>query len=378
MTIKKLTIATIVGTRPEIIRLARVVSVLREDTNHVLIHTGQNYDYELNEIFYKDLKLAQPDVFLNAARDTPVKTIAAVLEGAETALTHVKPDAVLVLGDTNSGLSLIAARRMGIPSFHMEAGNRCFDPRVPEEINRRIIDHVADINLPYSAIAREHLLREGLPPDRIIVTGSPMTEVLHYYKQSIDSSEILRTLGLQQGSFFVASLHREENVDDPSRLKEFVAMFNSLVIEEGKPLVISTHPRTRKRLRELNLNLHHLVQLVEPLSFSDYVCLQTKATAVLSDSGTISEESSILKFRAMNLRDTHERPEAMEQACVIMVGSSYDRLQQALAILRRRGTDEFSRTKQPVDYQDTNVAEKVSRIIHSYVDVIRRNNRIIG
>ena len=354
-----------------------MVSVLRQDTNHVLIHTGQNYDSQLNEIFFNDLKLAPPDVFLNAARDTPVKTIAAVLESAETALAHVKPDAVLVLGDTNSGLSLIAAKRMGIPSFHMEAGNRCFDPRVPEEVNRKIIDHIADINLPYSAIAREHLLREGIAPDRIIVTGSPMTEVIHYYKQSIDSSRILQTLGLQQNAFFVVSLHREENVDDLRRLNEFTTMFNSLATQEELPLVISTHPRTRKRLKELNADLHPLIRLVEPLSFTDYVYLQTRATAVLSDSGTISEESSILKFRAVNLRDAHERHEAMEQASVIMVGSSFERLQQALTILRSRGTDEFSQINRPADYQDINVAEKVSRIIHSYIDVVRRNNRLI-
>lgn len=374
MNIKKLTVATIVGTRPEIIRLARVISKLREDTNHVLIHTGQNYDSGLSDVFFNDLRLAGPDIFLNAAKETPLTTIAAILEGAETALKQVEPDAVLVLGDTNSGLSLVAARRMGIPSFHMEAGNRCFDPRVPEEINRKIIDHVADINLPYSTIAREHLLREGIASDRIIVTGSPMTEVIHYYKQSIESSRILEALGLQQNSFFVVSLHREENVDDLRRLHEFTAMFNSLAREEALPIVFTAHPRTRKRLMQLNAELHPLIRLVDPLSFSDYVSLQTQATAVLSDSGTISEESSILKFRAVNLRDSHERPEAMEQASVMMVGSNFERLQQALAVLRNRGTDEFSQTKTPNDYQDINVAEKVSRIIHSHIDVVRRKN----
>jgi len=350
-----------------------VVSLLRQDTNHVLIHTGQNYDSELSDVFFNDLKLAPPDIFLNAARDTSLATIAAILEGAEITLRRVKPDAVLVLGDTNSGLSLMAARRMGIPSFHMEAGNRCFDPRVPEEINRTIIDHVADINLPYSAIARQHLLREGIAPDRIIVTGSPMTEVIHYYTRSIESSQILQTLGLQENSFFVVSLHREENVDNLGRLNEFAIMFNSLAVEENLPLVVSAHPRTRKQLMKLDAELHPLIRLVDPLSFSDYVCLQTKATAVLSDSGTISEESSILKFRAVNLRDTHERPEAMEQASVIMVGSSFERLQQALAIQRRTGANEYSQMNQPNDYQNINVAEKVTRIIHSYVDAVQRN-----
>lgn len=349
-----------------------MVSVLRQDANHVLIHTGQNYDSQLNEIFFDDLKLAQPDIFLGAARDTPVKTIAAILEGAESALARVKPDAVLVLGDTNSGLSLIAARRLGIPSFHMEAGNRCFDPNVPEETNRRVIDHVADINLPYSAIARENLLREGLAADRIIVTGSPMAEVIRYYQDSIESSQILKRLNLDSDSFFVVSLHREENVDNPKRLCEFINMFNSLAAAEGLPLVVTTHPRTRKRLNELNVDLHPLIRLVEPLSFTDYVHLQMRAVAVLSDSGTISEESSILKFPAVNLRDSHERPEAMEQASVMMVSSSFERLQQALAILNRRGNDAFSQTESPADYKAINVAEKVSRIIHSYVDIARK------
>lgn len=352
-----------------------MVSVLRQDTNHVLIHTGQNYDSQLNEIFFNDLKLAPPDIFLNAARDTPVKTIAAILEGAETALARVKPDAVLVLGDTNSGLSLIAAKRMGIPSFHMEAGNRCFDPRVPEEVNRKIIDHIADINLPYSAIAREHLLREGIAPDRIIVTGSPMTEVIHYYKQSIDSSRILQTLGLQQNEFFVVSLHREENVDDLRRLNEFTTMFNSLATQEELPLVFSAHPRTRKRLKELNADMHPLIQLVDPLSFTDYVYLQTQATAVLSDSGTISEEASILGFKALNLRDAHERPEAMEEASVMMVGSNIERIQQALQILKNQDMNGNSMMRTPSNYQNPNVAGKVLRIIHSYVDFIRRSNR---
>lgn len=374
--IKKLTVATIVGTRPEVIRLSRVISVLSRDTSHVLIHTGQNYDPQLNDVFFDDLKIARPDISLNAARDTPIRTIAAILEGAETALLSVRPDAVLVLGDTNSGLSLIAAKRLMIPSFHMEAGNRCFDPRVPEEVNRKIIDHVADINLPYSSIAREYLLREGVAAEQIIVTGSPMAEVLHYYHESIESSEILETLNLKEKFFYAVSLHREENVDKPERLRKFVNMLNSLATDDGLPIVMSTHPRTRSRLTALDTQIHPLVRLLNPLSFSEFVHLQTRAMAVLSDSGTISEEASILGLKAVNLRDTNERPEAMEQASVMMVGASLERLHQALAILKTQGKDSFSQMNRPIDYGHVNVAEKVSRIIHSYVDVVRQKNRL--
>ena len=375
MTIDKLRVATIVGTRPEIIRLSRVIAVLRRDCSHTLIHTGQNYDRELNQIFFEDLSISPPDVFLEAARETAIQTIAAVFSRVESALRHVNPDAVLVLGDTNSGLSLIVARRLGIPTFHMEAGNRCFDARVPEEINRRLIDHVADINMPYSALARELLLREGLPPDRIIVTGSPLKEVLTYYSHTISSSRALETFGLKEGRFYLVSIHREENVDSSARLRDFIQMLNALATSDGLQLLVSTHPRTRRRLAELGDDFHPLLRFVNPLTFTDYVHLQTKAKVVLSDSGSISEEAAILGFKALNLRDTHERSEAMEEASVMMVGSNFDRVQQAILILESQNLDDASRMRTPLDYQSPNVSEKVSRIIHSYVDFVRRTNR---
>lgn len=375
MTSNKLRVATIVGTRPEIIRLSRVISVLRRDCSHTLIHTGQNFDHELNAIFFDDLGIEPPDILLNAARETAIQTISAMFSAIEPVFQDVKPDAVLVLGDTNSGLSLIVARRLGIPTFHMEAGNRCFDPRVPEEINRRLIDHVADINLPYSAIARENLLREGLPPDRIVVTGSPLKEVITYYRNSIVSSRALDKFGLDPGNFYLVSIHREENVDGPDRLSEFIQILNAIATRDGVTLLVSTHPRTRKRLSEIGADCHPLVRFVNPLAFTDYVRLQTEARVVLSDSGTISEEASILGIKALNLRDAHERPEAMAEASVMMVGSNIARIQQALQILEGQNLDNASTMRTPFDYQSPNVAEKISRIVHSYVDYIRRTNR---
>ena len=362
---KPLRVATIVGTRPEVIRLSRVISRLRQDCDHTLIHTGQNYDHNLNGVFFADLDLASPNVQLNAARRTATHTIAAVLEGVDKVLREVEPDAVLVLGDTNSGLALLAAKRLGISTFHMEAGNRCFDDRVPEEINRRVIDHIADINLPYSQIAREHLIQEGLPSHRIIVTGSPMREVLSYYEDRFAASSILERLGLSEHSFYVASLHREENVDNPHRLKGFVEMFNLLSRNHGLPVIVSTHPRTRSRLGKLNVKIHEGVRLHEPLSFTDYVRLQMGSKCVLSDSGTISEEASILGFRALNLRDSHERPEAMEEAAVMMVGSSPERVFQALNL---HATDERNTivVRTPSSYQVSSVSQKIVRILHSY------------
>ena len=365
--INRLKVATIVGTRPEVIRLSRVVTALREVCDHTLIHTGQNFDYELNEIFFDDLDIAPPDIQLKTARSTSVQTISSVLSETERCLREISPEAVLVLGDTNSGLSVLAARKLGIPTFHMEAGNRCFDPRVPEEVNRRVIDHVADINLPYSEIAREYLIREGIPAHRIIVTGSPMREVLNYYRPKIDSSRIVEKLGLTPQHFYVASLHREENVDNLTAMHEFLGVFNQLASVHGLPIVVSTHPRTRMRLKELELEIHKNILFMNPMSFSDYVNLQLQSRAVLSDSGTISEEAAILNLRALNLRESHERPEAMEEAAVIMVGSNGDRVFQALQLL----TDDVATryvSEIPHDYQSSNVSQKICRIIHSYVD----------
>ena len=361
----RLKVATIVGTRPEVVRLSRVISRLREDCQHTLIHTGQNYDHNLNQIFFSDLDIAPPDISLNAARPTPTQTIAAVLDSTDKVLRELLPDAVLVLGDTNSGLALFAAKRLGIPTFHMEAGNRCFDPRVPEEINRRLIDHLADINLPYSQIAREHLVSEGLPPHRIIVTGSPMREVLSYYQEKIALSDVVLRLGLKEQGFYVASLHREENVDDPDNLLRFVNMFNLLTREHDVPVVMSTHPRTRERLNRLNVTFQEGVRLLDPLSFTDYVRLQMSSRGVLSDSGTISEEASILGFRALNLRVSHERPEAMEEASVIMIGSNSERMFQALEVNRQDFTEADS-NHIPFDYRTKSVSRKISRILHSY------------
>lgn len=369
---KKLKVMTVVGTRPEIIRLSRVLARLDEYCDHVLVHTGQNYDYELNQVFFDDLGVRKPDHFLNSATDTAMGTIANVIASVDRVLADEKPDAFLVLGDTNSCLAVLPARRRKIPTFHMEAGNRCFDARVPEETNRRIVDHTADINLTYSSIAREYLLREGLPADRVIKTGSPMFEVITHYRSRIDASDVLSRLELSPGEYFVVSAHREENVDDDHAFGRLVAVLNTVAEEWDLPVVVSTHPRTRKRVTVTGAKFHSRVRLLNPLGFLDYVKLQTSARAVLSDSGTINEESSILNFPALNLREAHERPEAMEEAAVMMVGFDMDRVRQGLAILadQPRGADRGMRTV--ADYSIPNVSDKVVRIIHSYTDYVRR------
>jgi UDP-N-acetylglucosamine 2-epimerase len=367
-----LKVATIVGTRPEIIRLSRVIPTLDEYFRHTLIHTGQNYDHELNQIFFDDLNLRQPDVYLEAAKETPTQTIAAVLAGVDKTLRQIEPDAVLVLGDTNSCIGLLAAKKLKIPTFHMEAGNRCFDQRVPEETNRRLVDHIADVNLPYSAIAREYLLREGLPPDRVIVTGSPMREVLDHYANKIDASQSLHRLGLSTNQFFLVSLHREENVEDSQRLLRFATMLNLLAERHRLPIIVSTHPRTRSQITRLGISFESQITLLKPLSFTDYVHLQKNARVVLSDSGTISEESAILGLRSLNLRDTHERPEAMEETAVMMVGDNPDRLFDAMDILDRQRNGFAPSPSEPVDYRSSNVSEKVAQIILSYTDYVNR------
>lgn len=363
---------TIVGTRPEIIRLSRVLAALDRYTEHVLVHTGQNYDYELNQVFFDELQLRKPDHFLEAAGATPMETVGNVIARADGVMGKEAPDAVLILGDTNSCLAAYAAKRRKIPVFHMEAGNRCFDQRVPEEINRKIVDHISDINLPYSSIAREYLLREGLPPDRIIKTGSPMYEVLSYYRPQIEASTVLQRLKLEAHRFFVVSSHREENVDSPRQLAGLAEILNGLAKDYGCPVVVSTHPRTRKCFQLQKIEFDERVQLLKPLGFFDYVRLQCDATASLSDSGTITEESSILNFRALNLREAHERPEGMEEASVMMVGMDYGRVQSCLRILaeQQRGGD---RTLHSVaDYCAPNVSEKVVRIIMSYTSYVKR------
>jgi len=370
MNTRKLKVATIVGTRPEIIRLSRVMAALDEHCDHTLVHTGQNYDYELNDIFFEDLGIRKPDRFLEAAGATGAETIGKVIIAADQALAELQPDAVLVLGDTNSCLAVIPAKRRKIPTFHMEAGNRCFDMRVPEEINRRIVDHTADINLTYSDIAREYLLAEGLPADRIIKTGSPMYEVLAHYAPKIAASDALDRLGLQAGRYFVVSAHREENIESDRNFAGLVASLNSVAATYDMPVVVSTHPRTRKRIDALGIVLDARVQLLKPLGFSDYVRLQKDAKAVLSDSGTINEEASILNFRALNLREAHERPEGMEEAVVMMVGMNVERVMQGLAILESQPTGDERLLRQVADYSMPNVSQKVVRIIHSYVDYV--------
>ncbi|GAB2496013.1 non-hydrolyzing UDP-N-acetylglucosamine 2-epimerase [Arenimonas alkanexedens] len=372
MTVKKLKVATVVGTRPEIIRLSRVLAALDQHCDHVLIHTGQNYDYELNGIFFAELGLRKPDIFLEAAGATGAETIGNVIIAVDKALAEVAPDAMLVLGDTNSCLAVIPAKRRKIPTFHMEAGNRCFDMRVPEEINRRIVDHTADINLTYSDIAREYLLAEGLPADRVIKTGSPMCEVLAYYADGIAASDVLARLGLQPGQFFVVSAHREENIDSERNFLGLVEVLNLLATTYGFPVIVSTHPRTRKRIETMGVTLDPQVQLLKPLGFADYVRLQTEAKASLSDSGTINEEASILNFRALNLRDAHERPEGMEEGAVMMVGMNPERVMQGLTILESQPTGDVRSLRQVADYSMPNVSEKVVRIIHSYVDYVNR------
>lgn len=369
---KKMKVVTVVGTRPEIIRLSRVMVKLDQYCEHILIHTGQNYDYELNEIFFQDLGIKKPDHFLNAAGANGAETIGKVIVAVDRVLEEVKPDALLVLGDTNSCMAVIPAKRRKIPTFHMEAGNRCFDMRVPEEINRRIVDHTADINLTYSTIARDYLLREGLPPDMVIKTGSPMFEVLHFYKQGIDSSDILNRLSLEGGKFFVVSAHREENVDSDKNFLKLVNILNSVAESYSLPVIVSTHPRTQKRVDAMGIVFHKNVRLLKPLGFKDYNKLQLSAKAVLSDSGTISEESSILNFPALNIREAHERPEGMEEASVMMVGLELERVQQGLMMLASQSRGDERDLRLVGDYSMPNVAEKVVRIIHSYRDYIMR------
>ena len=369
---RKLRVMTIVGTRPEIIRLSRTIEKLDLHCEHVLIHTGQNYDYELNEIFFNDLKIRKPDMFLEAAGITAAETIGQVIMAADKAFHKYQPEAVLILGDTNSALSSIAAKRRKIPVFHMEAGNRCFDFRVPEEINRRIVDHVSDINLTYSEIARDYLLREGVPADQVIKTGSPMREVIEYYKSGIEASDVLVRLGLEAGRYFVVSAHREENVDSPGNLIKFYEILNALAETYNEPIIVSTHPRTRKRMDMIGTVVHPLIRSLKPFGFFDYVKLQTESHCVLSDSGTITEESSILNFPALNLREVHERPEGFEEASVIFVGLSIDRVLQGISILESqpRGMNRLLRLVS--DYSPDNVSDKVLRIIQSYTDFINR------
>ena len=365
-------VATIVGTRPEIIRLSRVMAALDRYTAHTIIHTGQNYDYELNQIFFEDLALRKPDYFLEAVGTTAAETIGLIIAKADAALREIEPDAILILGDTNSCLAAIAAKRQKIPIFHMEAGNRCFDQRVPEEINRRIVDHISDINLPYSAISREYLLREGLPPDRIIKTGSPMYEELHHYLAQIEDSDVLRRLNLHAGEYFVVSAHREENVDAPQQFERLIALLDGLVTTYQRRVIVSTHPRTRKRLEAAGVTLPAAVELMKPFGFFDYVNLQRQAKAVLSDSGTISEESSILNFPALNLRQAHERPEGMEEGAVMMVGLEWPRVQDALQVLESQPRGDKRMLRMVEDYTVPNVSEKIVRIIQSYTDYINR------
>lgn len=369
---KKLKVVTVVGTRPEIIRLSRVMAALDEHCEHILVHTGQNYDYELNQIFFDDLEIRKPDHFLNAAGASGAETIGNVIIAVDRVLAEVEPEALLVLGDTNSCMAVIPAKRRKIPTFHMEAGNRCFDMRVPEEINRRIVDHTADINLTYSTIARDYLLREGLSPDMVIKTGSPMFEVLKHYRPGIDASDVLERLGLEAGKFFVVSAHREENIDSDKNFLKLVDVLNTVAENFNYPVIVSTHPRTQKRVDAMGIKFHKNVRLLKPLGFKDYNKLQLDSKAALSDSGTINEESSILNFPALNLREAHERPEGMEETSVMMVGLEVERVMQALSLLdtQQRGADRTLRLV--ADYSMPNVADKVVRIIHSYRDYVMR------
>lgn len=368
----KLKVMTVVGTRPELIRLSRVIALLDEFCNHVLVHTGQNYDYELNEIFFHELEIRKPNIFLGAAGKTPAETISNVIVGVDRVINEHLPEALLILGDTNSCLSAIAAKRRKIPIFHMEAGNRCFDFRVPEEINRKIVDHISDINLTYSSIAREYLLKEGLPADQIIKTGSPMREVINYYRSKIDGSTVLRDLDLRQRSYFLVSAHREENVDSPATLNKLVDILNLLTANYKIPVIVSTHPRTRARLESLVINANSAIKFMKPFGFIDYVHLQIHARCVLSDSGTITEESSILNFPAINLREVHERPEGFEESAVMFVGMSADRVLQALQIIEKQPREENRLLKMVADYETDNVSSKVLRIILSYTDFVKR------
>jgi len=368
---KKLKVMTVVGTRPEIIRLSAVINKLEESEaiEHVLVHTGQNYDYELNEVFFKDFNLKKPDYFLNAATGTAIETVGNILIKIDPILGEVKPDAFLVLGDTNSCLCAIAAKRRHIPIFHMEAGNRCFDQRVPEETNRKIVDHTADVNLTYSDIAREYLLREGLPADRVIKTGSPMFEVLNSRKEDIEKSDVLDRLGLEEDKYFVVSAHREENISSEQNFMDLVDSLNTIAEKYQMPIIVSTHPRTRNMIEAKGIEFNPLVKILKPLGFNDYNKLQLHAKAVLSDSGTISEESSILGFKALNIRQAHERPEAMEEASVMMVGLEKERILQALEVLE---TQRQNTLRMVADYNMPNVSDKVERILLSYTTYVNR------
>jgi UDP-N-acetylglucosamine 2-epimerase (non-hydrolysing) len=365
-------VATILGTRPEIIRLSRVIAALDRYTEHVLIHTGQNYDYELNQVFFEDLEIRRPDYFLEAAGKNAAETIGQVISKSSDALTEVQPDAMLILGDTNSCLTALAAKRLKIPVFHMEAGNRCFDERVPEEINRRIVDHISDINLPYSEISREYLLREGIAPDRIIKTGSPMYEVLTYYRQKIDGSDALARLGLTEDRYFVVSAHREENIDCPRQFQNLVKVLESVALKYQLPVIVSVHPRTKKRIDAERVSFPESIRLVKAMGLTDYVHLMMKARATLSDSGTITEESSILNFRALNIREAHERPEGMEEGAVMMTGLNPKCVLDALKVLGTQPTGEQRALRIVPDYNVPNVSEKVVRIIHSYTHYVNR------
>lgn len=370
----KLRVMTIVGTRPEIIRLSQVIAKLDRYCDHTLVHTGQNYDYELNEIFFEDLGIRKPDHFLNSAEESLAQTLAAIIVKADEVFQEVKPEALLILGDTNSSLAAIPAKRRKIPIFHMEAGNRCFDFRVPEEINRRIVDHISDINLPYSTIARDYLLREGLDPAQVIKTGSPLGEIVQCYQSQIAESEVLKKLELEQFGYFVVSSHREENVDDPDSLQLLLDALNFLANQYNQPVIVSTHPRTRKRLEgKLGDGVSSLIRFMPPFGYFDYVNLQINARAVLSDSGTITEESSLLNFPALNIRDQHERPEGFEEGAVMLTGMSLDRIQQGLNILDSQGRGDERDLRVVADYDVPNVSDKVLRIIQSYTDYVNSN-----
>ncbi len=371
---KKLRIMSVVGTRPEIIRLSRIFAILDTHCDHVLVHTGQNYDYELNQIFFDDLGVRKPDFFLNSANDSVsvANTISNIIGAVDLVITKVRPDAMLVLGDTNSCLSVISAKRQKVPIFHMEAGNRCFDQRVPEEINRKIVDHTSDINLTYSAIARDYLLREGFPADQVIKTGSPMFEVINHYQQQIQDSDILNRLNLAKQNFFLVSAHREENIDSDLSFAKLITVINSLAEDYGLRVIVSAHPRMKKRSEATDAKFHPLVELIKPLGFFDYVKLQINSRAVLSDSGTVTEEASILNFPALNLRETHERPEGMEETSVMMVGLNINRIRQCLSIISNQPRGSDRSLCEVRDYCAPNVSEKVLRIIHSYTDFVNR------
>lgn len=369
---KKLKVMTIVGTRPEIIRLCRVIERLDRYCDHTLVHTGQNYDYELNQIFFDDLGVRQPDVFLECAGKTAAETIAQVISKSDAVFEEHAPEALLILGDTNSAMAAIPAKRRKIPIFHMEAGNRSFDLRVPEEINRKIVDHISDINMPYSDIAREYLLREGIRPEMIVKTGSPMDEVLSYYSEKIAQSKVLEKLDLKTEKYFVVSAHREENVDSHVNIHQFVKTLSDVAVRYNLPIIVSTHPRTRKKIEYLKLSFHPLVQLQKPLGFCDYIYLQINAKAVLSDSGTITEESSILNFPAINIRDAHERPEGMEEGAVMFTGMNSERVLQAIEIVSDQGRGQSRLLRLVADYAAPNVSDKVVRTIQSYTDYVNK------